>query len=652
MPLTELHASISENHAERVLHLIQSGADVNQLLRQETAFTRAVEEKRFDCADVIISSENFDPVVGNQFSRSPIFVAAKQGRTDYVEKLIGLGGDLNAPDIKGLTPLHISAIYNTHTTAELLIQNGAKIDSVDASGLTPLLHACTNVSLETVQVLIANHCNVQALSKDLCSALMLSLPTYYNIQVAGKKLTTMLSICELVLAAGCDVNCQDDKGWSALHHAVNNTDIYGCTLLAERNCFLDLKDKAGRTPLQLSISDGRPKYDIARFLLYFGARVDSSTYSTHLLQYVTEPEHTDERSSKMLFCHLLYEAVPPSMLTTRDAIRPSGDNVPPMNTDKTCPSSLQHHVKTVIRRHLSGTNIIPKIRTLPIANNLKRFLNLGLNADNISLYGLCRLHMAITEFDNVNVKAIVESGTDLDLYIDGKLPLATAIDVGNLEAVKILFAMRPSTSLLNINTQGDTALHLAARLGVTEILDAVIERTDSIDVLDRAGRSPLQVAVLSGRFQNVISLLRRGAKIWDFEGDAPMMHLAAGSGASDVVGEFIKRNIDPNLRDTNGNTPLHIAASRGGEYLKEGTEMPALYDHKALASLDFVKCTLTGQNPSLTKSNLDYVGVVNRLLEAGADVDMLNYNGHTPMKMAQTYKSDAIVDLFKLSHLK
>lgn len=80
--------------------------------------------------------------------------------------------------------------------------------------------------------------------------------------------------------------------------------------------------------------------------------------------------------------------------------------------------------------------------------------------------------------------------------------------------------------------------------------------------------------------------------------------------------------------------------------------MPALYDHKALASMDFIKCALTGQNPSLTKTNLDYVGVVNSLLEAGADVNILNHNGHTPMKMAQTYKSDAIVDLFKQSHSK
>ncbi|XP_042126892.1 ankyrin repeat domain-containing protein 6 isoform X3 [Peromyscus maniculatus bairdii] len=81
-----------------------------------------------------------------------------------------------------------------------------------------------------------------------------------------------LSVVQILLKAGCDLDVQDDGDQTALHRAtvVGNTEII--TALIREGCALDRQDKAGNTALHLACQNSRSQS--TRVLLLGGSRAD------------------------------------------------------------------------------------------------------------------------------------------------------------------------------------------------------------------------------------------------------------------------------------------------------------------------------------------------------------------------------------------
>ena len=69
-----------------------------------------------------------------------IFKAVKSGDIETVKKYIENGGDANAKDISGCTPLHNC---NNSEIAKLLLEHGADVNAKNNDGQTPF-HICKN----------------------------------------------------------------------------------------------------------------------------------------------------------------------------------------------------------------------------------------------------------------------------------------------------------------------------------------------------------------------------------------------------------------------------------------------------------------------------------------------------------------------------
>jgi ankyrin repeat protein len=67
--------------------------------------------------------------------------AARDGDAEALEGLLAEGGDVNAVDPTGATPLHAAAMSGDLDTIDLLLASGACCDAVDREGDTPLLNA-------------------------------------------------------------------------------------------------------------------------------------------------------------------------------------------------------------------------------------------------------------------------------------------------------------------------------------------------------------------------------------------------------------------------------------------------------------------------------------------------------------------------------
>jgi ankyrin repeat protein len=177
----------------------------------------------------------------DEFGRTPLYLAAENGRKQVAELLIAKGADVNAKN--GFTPLHRAAYQGHKEIAELLIANGADVNAKDDDGRTPLHYAAKYATKEVVELLIPNGADVNA--KDRFGFTPLREAAWY-----GHK-----EIAELLLDKGADVDAKDNNGgWIPLHYAAQKGHKEIAELLISKGADVNARGDDGETPLDLAIT--------------------------------------------------------------------------------------------------------------------------------------------------------------------------------------------------------------------------------------------------------------------------------------------------------------------------------------------------------------------------------------------------------------
>lgn len=131
-----------------------------------------------------------------------------------------------------------------------------------------------------------------------------------------------------------------------------------------------------------------------------------------------------------------------------------------------------------------------------------------------------------------------------------------------------------------VDSENDTLLHVAASRGLVLIVEELIEGDVDVDAVDGQGLSALYYAIEEEHIAVMRRLLRAGAHVDAWGGDRAghdygpkrtrkscesLVHAVVRSGDLRLLNVLIEEGIDVDLemRDTWGCTPLHIAAMLG-----------------------------------------------------------------------------------------
>lgn len=139
------------------------------------------------------------------------------------------------------------------------------------------------------------------------------------------------------------------------------------------------------------------------------------------------------------------------------------------------------------------------------------------------------------------------------------ISLYRAIQIGDLDQIKR--HIRAATDLDQPDANGDLPLHVAARAGQVTIARELARSGASLNGLNRAGQTPMDLALAHGKTKVAELLLGFGVPL---DSQAALVELVRlGSSDRDAFDFLIRRGADTNRADPEGEAPLHLAVRLG-----------------------------------------------------------------------------------------
>ena len=184
--------------------------------------------------------------------------------------------------------------------------------------------------------------------------------------------------------------------------------------------------------------------------------------------------------------------------------------------------------------------------------------------------------------------------------------LKLRISEGNIEAVKELI---PKIGDINQQLEhGWTILHLSVAKGEEEIVNVFLEADADPNICTKGETSPLMTAINKGHLKIVESLIQKGANVnYQDRENWSVLFSACLSGNEEIVDRLLNANADPNIcTEEDKKSPLMIASQMG------------------------------------------HISIIKKLLQAEADINKEDSEGHTAFQIAMTNGMDEVLEFFPL----
>lgn len=475
--------------------LIKLGADVNVVT--EAGYTALMWSLAGthdgDCAKLLLQAGADpdpdavpSPSVSFATLTSPLILAATNGVTDIVKELIRRNVRLDKTDGNGCTALK-QAAHGGHVDIVLaLTKAGASVEVADHEGWTALMSAASKGRLKISKVLINAGANVAAVANSGETALAQSVGSRSD----GLALSALRDLNQM-LGREADDGSGVMETIDLADDALKLTNILLKTG-ANPNVELD-----GKSLLEIAIQGGDE--ELVKLLKKHGAiEVDKTSELGVDEHKKLEPpelelEHVwDEQGEELL------DAVLDCNFKPVAEILDNGANIDYVNSEG----------KTALSIAINGLN--EKGITRQMRRGLREIADYLLRRGaNVNVPGCdpTPLGWAACAGDIFLVKALIKRGADIEARLGGRTTALLAAIAEKREECAIAL-IQAEANLHTRTTGGQSALHLAAAMGLAGVVEVCLDRqSDLINTVDENSETPLMLAAKEGYGSIVQSLL-------------------------------------------------------------------------------------------------------------------------------------------------
>jgi len=487
------------------------------------------------------------------------------------------------------------------------------------------------------------------------------------------------------LARGADVNAKESiNGHFALQYAINWPDESLVKLLLEKGANVNLADSLGDTALVDAAGGGGPDYvrivalllshgadvhaandaaifaaakradpEVLRMLIDKGALVNAkdsdntgetvlmaaaSGVSDRKLQMLLaagadlKATNDEGETALMKAVQLQHSVSPQDRLPMIQLLVKNGANV--NATDKRGNSPL---LLSVVQYMSEAGGIIshPEV--------VKFLLDQGANVQTTDAQGKTALMMAaVTWKGSLEIpQLLIERGIKIDAQDDkGVSALMIAAEKDKLDLVQLLLAKNGRLDLKDF--EGATALDYAVDAGHSDVAKLLLSKgapsrgnyQNEKSLLEAVRNFALLRAADSNSIGEVREVIAAGAdvKARTRRGETALMLAIENSyGNNDVAAFLVEHGSDINATNSDGDTPLMIAAARNND-----GAVKLLLDHKADISVENKK----NQTALHIASAELHAKIVDAILASGSqDVNKKDVDGRTPLLLAADHSS-------------
>jgi ankyrin repeat protein len=442
-------------------------------------------------------------------SSSRLAEAIQNGDREAIRTLLKDPGEVKSAEADGTTPLHWAVRSDDLETSKRLLQAGANVRATNRYGVSPLSLAAVNGNAAMIELLLSGGADANAVVSRGQTVLMTAARTGNPAAV------------EALLAHGADVNARETQlGETALMWAASENHAAVVALLAAKGADVNArsatipfpKDRFGLegvltilphgnwTPLMYAARDGGA--DAARALVLAGADVnavdpDETTplilaimnahYDTAnvLLEVGAAPNATDKQGMAALYAAVdmssLGEVYGLPARKVKDVVSPTDLMARLIAKGAIVDARLKG--AALQRNHTPGEPLLGAGTTplMRAARNgdysaMRVLLEAGADPALTQPNGTTALMMAAGVGRGLGVFA-KDVGTEADLRQAAALLVERGVDVNAA------------------NTEGLTAIHLAAQAGLDSVVTLLAQHGARLDVKDKKGRLPVDMAL-------------------------------------------------------------------------------------------------------------------------------------------------------------
>ena len=469
-----LHLACKQCHTAKSKLLISNGAFVNAVNTFGQTPLHLAAGGDSECLEVcrVLLQNNAKIDAEDEDGNQPLHLACKRRYTETSSLLITKGAFVNAVNMVGQTPLHMSmgGKKGCPKLCNVLLQNSAKIDAMDEDGNQPLHLACRRLLASVVSLLVSHGADTAALNKQQRKPLHLAeeslLKSWHSrkeddaLHIAARR--GQFELVQLLFVCGAPKDAVNKHGQTLLHTAAcaKTECLKLCEILLQQNSKVDAADEDGNQPLHMACKQGNAA--TSQLFLKHGAKANA-------VNRCGETPLHKAVGVETWFCQIL------------DAL-------------------MQHHA-SINAADKNGNRPLHLACEVVLTGTVQDLLGKNADVNAANTFKQTALHKAAcAKKDSAMVcSMLIRKGARTNAAdVDGNTPLHLACFKGNSTTVRVLVENGADYTVLNMSWE--TLLHAACknRADFVKFCEYLVSLEVSPCITDKEGNLPLHVAFKYG----------------------------------------------------------------------------------------------------------------------------------------------------------